>query len=82
MREVHMIEHGIERDGEEIDITVYYTVSRGHPMFFDKVYGNWLPPEPPEVEFTGKIEGVPCDFDLTDAEYDELTEMILSRDGS
>ena len=78
MREVHHIDHAIERGDEEIEITVYYTVSRGHPMFFDRVYGNWEPPEPPEVEFTGKIEGVPCDFDLTEAEYDEITQRILN----
>ena len=80
MREVHMIEHGIERDGEEIEITVYYTVSPGHPMFFDKSYGNWMPPEEPEVDFTGKIEGVPCDFNLTDLEYEQITERILSHE--
>ena len=78
MREVHQIEHSIERGDDEIEITVYFTVSPGHPMFFNKSYGNWEPPEAPEVEFTGKIEGVPCDFDLTEAEYDQITERILS----
>ena len=80
-REVHIIEHEIERGDEQIEISVYYTIAPGHPMFFDKVYGNWMPPEGPEIDFTGKIDGIPCDADLTEEEANAIKERIANGEG-
>jgi len=76
-REVHIIEHEIERGDEQIEISVYYTIAPGHPMFFDRVYGNWMPPESPEIEFTGRIDGIPCDMDLTEQELADIIDRIM-----
>ena len=75
-REIHTIEHTIERGESDVDITVYYTITPGQPMYFNKSWGNWEPPEAPEVDFTGKIDGIPCDSDLTEEEYDEIQKRI------
>lgn len=65
-------------DGTEV--VVDYKLTPGSPMYFNRSVGNWDPPEAPEIEF-GKVKaisgGVP---DLSDAEYDEIQEIILMGD--
>jgi hypothetical protein len=73
------IKHTIERNEAEVEVEVSLTYYRGYRGYRDKYGAQEEPDEPATFEVESVIDNQGHEYDLTDAEYDEVMEKAWKQ---